>query len=462
MHLTIKNLGRLESASINLDKPLTVFVGRNNTSKTYVAYTVYALRRYAFMGLLKSAERLVRIALNGPTGMAQREFDAVQLIELNLDRLLSDLGAFLRAKLPDALAADQAFCQTTSIALDLPKEKTAELIRELERSAVRLSFVGSLVFSKPAGSRVARIQQNSGTTPGSLGAEDDMIVMGATAFVIRCLDDFIFSKILAHGSSGAFALPTERTAIQLFYRELLAKRSEVVDAVRDKPPAEAMAEIEQETRFYPLAIRDGLTEANHAARRKNTESPLAPIADKLDSMLGGAIGVDELGDLVFQPTGRNEPLGLQLASSSVKSLAGLSFYLRHMAQPGRFLLIDEPELSLHPDNQRKVTRIIAEIVNAGVRVLITTHSDYILRELGNLILLKRPDASELRKKHGYGESELLSPESVGVYLFDETTARPLEIGDNGIDVQTIDDEINELNQISRDIYFKLIHKPDQA
>jgi predicted ATPase len=42
---------------------------------------------------------------------------------------------------------------------------------------------------------------------------------------------------------------------------------------------------------------------------------------------------------------------LHFTSSTVKTLFSLVFYLQHLAKPGDYLMIDEPELSLHPDNR---------------------------------------------------------------------------------------------------------------
>src|SRR5262249_16035095 len=150
--------------------------------------------------------------------------------------------------------------------------------------------------------------------------------------------------------------------------------------------------------------------------------PLAPLADRLETLLGGAVVLDETGDLMFQATGLSKPLGLHVSSSSVKSLAGLAFYLRHVAANGGLLVIDEPELNLHPDNQRIVARILAEVALAGVRVLISTHSDYLMRELSILVALHAPEASALRTKYDYSESETIESNLIAAYLFDQTTA----------------------------------------
>jgi predicted ATPase len=44
-------------------------------------------------------------------------------------------------------------------------------------------------------------------------------------------------------------------------------------------------------------------------------------------------------------------------------------------------MVDEPELNLHPENQRRVARLFARLINLGIKVFITTHSDYIVKEL---------------------------------------------------------------------------------
>ena len=53
------------------------------------------------------------------------------------------------------------------------------------------------------------------------------------------------------------------------------------------------------------------------------------------------------------------------------------------------MLIEEPEAHLHPIKQRMIADIISFFVNAGTYMQITTHSDYFLRRLNELINLKK-------------------------------------------------------------------------
>ena len=52
-------------------------------------------------------------------------------------------------------------------------------------------------------------------------------------------------------------------------------------------------------------------------------------------------------------------------------------------------MVDEPELNLHPENQRRIAQLFARLVNLGIRVFVTTHSDYIVKELNTLIMLNQ-------------------------------------------------------------------------
>ena len=149
-------------------------------------------------------------------------------------------------------------------------------------------------------------------------------------------------------------------------------------------------------------------------------------------------------------------MGLHITSSTVKSLFGLWLYLEYQARQGDILMIDEPELSMHPENQIKIARFLVRLVNAGLKIVISTHSDYIIREFNSLIMLSQDNTTELRKKHRYKENEILKPDQVGAYLFDKQKITPFEITpDDGIYATTFDEVIQKLNTVNNDIYYDL-------
>ena len=122
-------------------------------------------------------------------------------------------------------------------------------------------------------------------------------------------------------------------------------------------------------------------------------------------------------------------------------------------------MIDKPELALHPQNQRKIARLLARLVHAGLKIVITTHSDYMVKEFNSLIMLSQDQEGSLRKKHKYLPSEILKPETVGAYLFDEETIKPFDISpDDGIYATTFGEVMREINEVNNDIYYTLQEK----
>jgi hypothetical protein len=234
--------------------------------------------------------------------------------------------------------------------------------------------------------------------------------------------------------------------------------------ISDRKQTQALLDFTQ-TRFsrYPIPIQDALDQQSSYDVSKSKTSDYAHLAKELeDTFLKGDIVLNTEGDVVFKPKNMETPLDIHLTSSTVKSLSSLIVYLRHTAKKGDSIIIDEPELNLHPDNQRKIARFFGRLINEGFKVLISTHSDYIVRELNNLIMLshgfatKKEETQRLLTDYSYHENELIAADKVGVYLF--RVGQPVEcvsVEDTGFNVATIDEEIRKLNQSSQDIYFTL-------
>ena len=119
--------------------------------------------------------------------------------------------------------------------------------------------------------------------------------------------------------------------------------------------------------------------------------------------------------VAFRPVGWDRDLPLSQASSLTTQMIPLVLYLRHYATPGSTIIIEEPEAHMHPAMQVRFMTAIARIVAAGVRVLITTHSEWILSALANIVR-----ASELtdRRQEDLAAGAVLQRESVGAWLFE--------------------------------------------
>ena len=123
----------------------------------------------------------------------------------------------------------------------------------------------------------------------------------------------------------------------------------------------------------------------------------------------------------YRPREWKKDLPLMQSSSMVSELAPVVLYLRHVVRPGDLLIIEEPESHLHPAMQAAFARELARAVRAKVRILITTHSEWFLEQIGNLVNLS--ELPENNRKGVIEEDFSLRPDAVGVWLF-KTAKRP--------------------------------------
>ena len=221
---------------------------------------------------------------------------------------------------------------------------------------------------------------------------------------------------------------------------------------------------------YALPIADYINWLNELPeKQKSKHNGFHDHASLLKkNLVGGNYKVDAgSGTIQFKPYQprrdgiKTNFMGLHMTSGMVKSLFGLWFYLENQASKGGMLMIDEPELNIHPESQRYIARLLARLVNAGLNIVISTHSDYIVRELNSLIMLSGDKNQELLYRHGYDKDEVLSVEKVGAYLFDRQAVVPFEITqEDGIYATTFDEVIGKINTTNDDIYYGLQEQGD--
>ena len=118
---------------------------------------------------------------------------------------------------------------------------------------------------------------------------------------------------------------------------------------------------------------------------------------------------------MYRPTGWKEMLPLMNASSMVSELAPIVLYLQHIVRAGDLLIIEEPESHLHPVMQATFAKVLAELVREGLRIIVTTHSDWLLDQIGNLVKLSGlPEAD----RHRITDGVALEEHEVGAWLFE--------------------------------------------
>ena len=449
MRIKIKNLGILGSADLELGD-LTVVCGKNNTGKTYAAYAIYGFLDYW------------RTRFNFDLGQGYNETLLTQNeILIRADHVLE--------RLPENIErAAKEFCT------ELPNifaSSTDRFSCTQFSGEINLDNATEFVFPRfrPFGFASFQIETSDDLRNVVIRAISDNIEKqdreGLVTFCRLLMSNAIPQELIP---SPWFA-SADRTGAAILSNELRLLRDEVYqkrEFIGRNFPID-----------YPLPVAHNLNAIRDASLRAKQSSSKFQVA--FDGMLGGRFDVRE-NRLHFCPSESPEiPLTLGESSSSVRALLPLaipndnanSYALRNLvAGKSKMFMIDEPEMNLHPENQRRLARYFARLVNEGCRVYITTHSDYIVKELNTLIMLHRKRKHDLNvmSQHGYTQEELLDPAKVRVYMTQEeqASATPEESrridatisqkftfvranidAEQGIYLPSFDDTINEMNDI---------------
>jgi len=457
MKLRIANLGVIKEATFDLSKKLTVFCGPNGTGKTYAAYVINSLlarELFYVPSITLDISSLLKI------GEIKVEIPAEELYKI----IKNELELFpetIPGIFPVAIDKRDELFGSLKVATNQTYEAFANNYVTSDIKVIH--SLGSYKFNihKPLNSQVVSIvYDRTAVEPLTLDSTLDFLL---TLGISRAL--------ALYPNSSSTVLPVERNSIFTFSKELNLQKLAFFEQskfVELKP--RGLKELEKfiisRTTRYPHAIREALQVADDLSNISRTASPFYDFGVEVEQhLLQGKVGIDAGGEVNFAPNkAAGKSFSFQLSSSAVKTLSSLIVYLKYQAKPNDLLIIDEPELNLHPDNQILLARVFARMINKGMRLLISTHSDYIIRELNNLIMLSadEPALKKVAEGFGYHPDEKINREDIGVYLFhfknpedEHVTVESVEVAENGFEVKTIEDTINKLNAASEEIYYTM-------
>ncbi len=451
--LSVKDFGPIYNAEIEL-RPLTVFVGPSNTGKSYLAVLIYALHKFFNSHEGKEPPFLYISSPSFPDEAVIHGQDITRLIG-RIDEIVSQVNENSSTIPPDEIASlIRAMFSHLLPANDLADEimrcfgidETRRLIRygSKENAKITLSPVPPEAEYNHSSLYKFTIAKEAFTTsiPDTnlqIGkdalkeyiqdASEGKIRFGQkwtdsderksfVATLMSGLSANIASYFANPISQPAHYLPADRTGVMHAHKVVVG--SLIRGASRGIHPTRALPALSGVVADF---IEQLLELGDLSSRRKRLNENLTQRLEK--EILSGSIRNEksETGYPVFsyQPTGWKEDLPLMNTSSMVSELAPVVLYLRHVVSPGEVLIIEEPESHLHPGMQVEFIRHLAAAVRSGIRIIITTHSEWVLEELANLVRLS--ELSESDRKGIGGADYALSPDQVGTWLF-EPKKRP--------------------------------------
>lgn len=458
MNISIKNLGPIKQADFTLGE-LTILCGKNNTGKTYATYALF--------GFLSFWHNTFSIKVSEDGKEVEQLLDEGS-IELDIEEYIKNAANILDAgckafteQLSNVFASSQKYFLESGflITLDIADIKPIKTFKRTMGSAINQLFL----ISKTADSSLVSI---------SLLVEKEKLKIPKDV-ISQIVGDALKEIIFGNLFPKPFIASAERTGAAIFRKELNFPRNRLIEEMgsmgKDINTFELLTKVSTDYAWPVKSNVEFTRQLEDLAKKDSFIARSHPeILDDFADIIGGEYLVTKSDELYYVPKGKRIKLTMDESSSAVRSLLDIGFYLRHVAAFGDLLMVDEPELNLHPENQRRVARLFARLINLGIKVFITTHSDYIIKELNTLIMLNNESAhlKNIAEQEGYKPDEFLLASKVRVYIAEEASGKldgrknrskyqtlvPADINQQiGIEARSFDSTIEAMNRIQGEI-----------
>ncbi len=457
--LVIKDFGPIKDASISL-RPLTIFTGPSNSGKSYAAILAHSI--ISSCNTFSRARLLHHRALERQPQFRYPGDDVYNNVEKFINKMKEENQK--SCPVPDAITdAMRRFYYKHALEDNLPREiaknfgsDPSDLVRTAKGSftvqlsghgVIRLVYASSrmrahldvgsghkymvVTESKKGRFGNAPVSENGDTTTIDLSDEQD--VENRSHLLFMYLARSIAEKLHPGMPSKSHYLPAVRSGVVQAHRAISA-------SIIENAPFWGLEQVQ-----IPQLSGVMTDFISSTISMPGKHGPLAKLADQLEGdLLDGSILLHSPPSERSFPEVRYRHLDVDIplhrTSSAVSELAPLVLYIRHMATSGSMMIMEESESHLHPSAQTILAKYLVRLVRNGMNVLVTTHSPFMLEQLGMFLEAKSVASSKRRDILGYGENDYLDKDEVSAYTFSDTsydhgtTVHPIDITEeDGID-----------------------------
>lgn len=364
MKLKIENVAKIEHAEIEING-ITVIAGNNNTGKSTIGKVVFSL----FNSLSDIESKLERQKEQMIYKQLKYRYDEINRGERELNFYPVSPG-YLRNYARELCRCDDREEQQQIIRrffkkvpwLEWHTAENAVLTLDADISEIKnlpmdrlTKTVVSAYFSQIFYGNICNLSQREASARIEATIKERKIVLTFLNEACKELEQDV--KIL----SRAFYLDNPF----------------VLNRLNDGPPYDEMEKV------LLHSLRQERDVVEDAVQYNITSDKIQNIMKLLDSVTGGSVSVDESREYLFRERGMNVPLNVSNLSAGLKSFVIIKMLLEnHSLRERDVLILDEPEIHLHPEWQMKYAEIIILLQKEfNLTVILTTHSSHFLEAL---------------------------------------------------------------------------------
>lgn len=441
----VSNFGKIKKAEIDISN-FTIFVGNNNSGKTYMMQLIYGVlaELSEFKPKMETLEigHGIKYELKEEIGELEKQVN--HFLKKNKDRIVQRIfhkPVSIQQLYVKLVMEDEIFCIRFSAEDNLVEEQQRESATLVNEQGLEVCIALEGMTSKK---KISHHKIQFLRTPTPKVAWD---------FIYRRMINIIFSKGNNLRNDSIF-IPASRTGMLLLYKYFFAERS--ANDIRNIADMSLESEKNENELGLSSPVYDFLQFLlRYTPSQLNFDRNKDIIDFIQQNLLDGRL--QQAGeDTVYIPQGTDIQIPLYLSSSMINEITPLYKVLTSTSRC-RTIFYDEIETCLHPLKQGEMARTLIRMNNNGYRLIVSTHSDTMAAKINNLLLLSKVEESEQDKngkleKMKLTKDDILKSDEFHVYQFINSEDGKSEVSElefhttppTGYDFSLFMDSVNEL------------------
>jgi len=407
----IKNLALINEANIKI-APFTLIAGKNNTGKSFVTKSLYCIlealnddyvysKLFKLLNLIKDEFYIFSSQVDKPAKIDIEFFEYFEKDFLvNLEYLVKKI------KQDERININSFSSEVEKIKLYYNRRKNikkfSNIIIHIEKIISILDGIIS-ILNEPERVIIREIDKNL-----NINFKKNFIITSLN----ELLDNKKNSKLsLKIENIGEVIISDNKIGFS-FFRDGVEKIQKLSNVIYiDSPVYTKLKKVlkreylfdENYLKNYPLYIDKFY---DFLEKRYIGEAEFKKLSIKIQKIIKGKLEIDSFKNINY--ISKNGLFPIYLTAMGITNIGIIDMLIRNnVINKGSFLIIDEPEVHLHPEWQVEFVKILYEIAKAGANVVITTHSMDIVKTVEvlakedkeNIAINKMPFSKDFNEKN---------------------------------------------------------------
>jgi predicted ATPase len=410
MHISIKNLGIVRSAEIDLNG-LTILTGNNDTGKSFIGKMIFSvIKTLKNAHLFYNEIRLMEIFSDFNKIMQAHRtivnFDVERVVKFNSDSLKDEISrAFQQPKSKESIL-----------------EKIEKFKNEIEKDISDYIDKNPTLSGNLIATNKEKIDDNFNIINLVINEELNDENVYKSYFNNEIIEYFFEGQInsyngetlevkFSEGSSTLLEMTIENNRVKKFVYNADNPIFKNDATIIDTPTVLILNHNYAPYRGNPYNIRplpfhyvDLLSKIDEINGSPSPTISNPEVLEEIKNIIGGSAAYNyERRTFGFFRNGSDIQIDKSNLATGIKSFAILQLLLLSgNINTNSILIVDEPEVHLHPKWEIEYAKIIVELSKAGIPILVSSHSPYFLQAVVKYV---KDNNTEDITRFYFGESE---------------------------------------------------------